>query len=141
MKKLIIAALLGISFAIVGTSNNILAVTNDSASTEIRTIVVSLDNKGDSEKQRVYQLTDNKMHKTNRTMAIHDEQTITHWYAQRVKINGENWWKVGENQYFKPLNVNVVNLENMKQHGIEVKNYANYTGSYGVSMVDEDNRG
>jgi len=136
LKKLIISTLLSLSLITVTTVKSMQADVNENQS-EIKTIVVAANKSGNNEKSRVYQLTDQKMYKTNRTMATFSNNHLNHWWGQLVEINGENWWKVGENQYFKTSRVNVINADSMKEHGLSISNYVNFNGKNGVSMIDE----
>lgn len=134
MKKLIVALLMSFGFTVATTINTAQA---DTETNEIKTIVVAADKSGNNTKARVYQLTDKKIYKTNRTMATFDKTGINHWYGQLVEINNQKWWKVGENQYFKPDRVEIVNVDFMQQHGLAIKNYVNYAVKNGVSMIKD----
>lgn len=137
MKKLVIAAVLSFSLFSVTTSSLVQAdVQNDSS--EVKTIVVSVGDDDSNNDARVYQYVNGTMRITNRTMKIANKSRITHWHGQEVKLAGKNWWKVGENQYFKPDRVEVVNTERMEQLGLSIENYANFNGKNGVSMIDEN---
>jgi len=140
MKKGIISILLGMCILIMtaGSTNvNAVSVAEENIG-EVKTIVVADGDYGNNEKSRVYQLVGKDMRRTNRTMATFNNSGIVHWYAQEVKADGENWWKVGENQYFKPARVNVVNLNAMKEHNLTVENYANFDNKSGISMIKEN---
>lgn len=137
MKRLVIAVVLGFSLFSVTTTNLAQAdVQNDS--NKIETIVVSIGDDDSNNDARVYQYVNGTMRVTNRTMKTTTKTRITHWYAQKVKLDGKTWWKVGENQYFKPDRVSVVDTAQMEQHGLTVENYLNYNTKNGVSMINEN---
>lgn len=137
MKKLIIATLLGVSLFSMMSATKRIQAESVPTSSEVKTIVVGEDETGNNSKSRVYQLTYKTMKITNRTMAIFDNNGLQHWHAKKVTVNGKQWWKVGENQYFKPERVAVVNTDRMSELGMSVTNYANYTDDENVSMINE----
>mgnify|MGYP003364955210 CR=1 FL=1 len=137
MKKGIISLLMGICLISITVGNTSVHAVSKTEIGAVKTIVVADGDYGNNDPARVYQLVGKKMNKTNRTMSTFNDKGIVHWHAQEIQADGEQWWKVGENQYFKPARVNVVNLDAMKAHGLTVKNYANFDGKNGVSMIDE----
>ena len=124
MRKLIVTALLSIGLIIAGIQMTpIASATVDTNKTQ--TILVAADKLGNNKKYRVYQLKDNKMVATKKSLATHSSKRLYNWKAQAVKIDGKTWWKIGENQYFKSNRVHKVNVEFMKKHGVTDFNYAN----------------
>jgi len=121
MKKLIVAALLSLSLSI-GTTNTVFAKDN---TTNQQTIVVSASDKNDSNKYRVYKLSNKKMVATKKNVSISNKKGIIHWKASKTKVNGKTWWRIGKNQYLKSTRVEIIDVAKMKQINQKISNYAN----------------
>ncbi|MFH5811565.1 hypothetical protein [Companilactobacillus sp. FL22-1] len=140
MKKLFLPVLLGLSFLMILLPiQNIQAVADEPVEkAPVKTIIVGADDVGNSSQVRVYQKVDQKMNITNRTLPIVANNHLKHWYGQYIKLDGQYWWKIGENQYLKPERISVVNVERNQALGLTIDNYGNFNNKTGVSMINED---
>ena len=123
MKKLIVSMLLGISL-ITAVSTTTTTV-NAQETSETKTILVRADKYGNNKSYRIYEIKKGKMVPAQKAFATVGTKRINHWWAQKVKIDGKTWWKIGKNDYFKPTRVSVVNTEMMAALGQKIVNYVN----------------
>ena len=124
MKKLIVSTLLGISLITTGTSlSEVQAATINT--NEAKTILVAADKYGNNKRYRVYKLHHKKMVATKKSIKTYTPKRLKYWHAYEVKVNGQKWWKIGKNQYFKNSRVRSINTDFMKKHGQTYNNYAN----------------
>lgn len=120
MKKLLITALMSLTLiSSIGTS------VVSAASSDTETIAVSTSNKSNSEKYRIYKLSDKKMVATKKNVSTVNKKGLVHWKAEPKKVNNKTWWKIGKNQYLKSTRVEVIDVKKNKDLGIKITNYAN----------------
>ncbi|WP_125760863.1 hypothetical protein [Companilactobacillus hulinensis] len=91
-------------------------------------VVIGAAEKGNSRTIGVYKLKNDKLVYTGNRVNMNKGKTIQHWKANRVTINGEQVWQVGNNLYFKSKRVTEVNTVRMNELEQKIDNYGNYPG-------------